>query len=282
MTGHLPYHFDSTADPTLYHYTDLLGAKAILASQSFRLSEFTAMNDPSEFAFAKEKFNALLDKNSPHLDLIPHYVLAQTFDELEEATGLLLGSLTTRDNDLTQWRLYGDNGQGCVLGLDAAYLEHDAGVRICRIMYDPDIVSTLFESMITALQEQWNEDQSDLATLQDFARRVVMDMFTIKHPAYADEREVRISRMLIRANDAYADPGGNASDGARVQPTNVLVRKGRYGDVAYIALPLNLRGTSAIKSVGFGPRVSDEAFDAAKSKFENAGIKLWRSNIPYR
>ena len=276
------YHFDSSVDPILYHYTNLGGAESIVASQSFRLSEFTAMNDPTEFAFAKGELELLLNSDLPHLDVVPHYALAHAFDELEAATGLLLGSLTTRNDDLTQWRLYGDNGQGCVLGMDAAYLEHDAGIRICRVLYDPDGVAAALKAMLTVLQEQWQEDQADFATLQEFARRIVMDMFTIKHPSYADEREVRISRMVIRDGAGYFDPGGNGRGGAGIPANDVQVRNGRYGDVFYITLPLNLENRSAITSVGFGPCVSDDVFNSTKAKFEHAGVRVWRSNIPYR
>lgn len=279
---HVPYHFDGAVEKTLYHYTDLTSAQAIVTDQSFRLSEFTAMNDSSEFAFAKGELDLLLNQNTPHLDLVPHYVLAHAFEELEAATGLLIGSLTTRHDDLTQWRLYGDNGQGCVLGIDADYLEHDVGVRICRILYDPNDVAAALRAMITVLQEQWEEDQADFETLQDFARRIVMDMFTIKHPSYADEREVRISRMVTRIGDSPIDPGGNGRDGVRVLPNAVQNRLGRYGDVAYIALPLNLANSSAIKSVGFGPRTSDAIFNVAQVAFERAGIRVWRSTLPYR
>jgi len=278
----LPYQFDSAVEPTLFHYTNVQAAEAIVSSQSIRLSEFTAMNDPSEFAYAKGELNALLDADSPHLDFAPHYALAHAFEQLESSTGLLLGSMTTRRDDLTQWRLYGDNGQGCVLGIDAAYLEHDVGVRICRIMYDPKNVAAALKGMLTVLQEQWEEDQTDFTTLQDFARRIVMDMFTIKHPSYADEREVRISRMLNRVGNGYLDPGGNGRGGVHVKANDVEVRQGRYGDVCYIALPLKLENVSAIRSIGFGPCVSDDAFNSTRDMFERASIEVWRSSIPYR
>ena len=277
-----PYHFKSADEGTLYHYTNLVSVKAIIASQSFRLSEFTAMNDPSEFSFARGELDLLLNQDAPHLDLVPHYALAHAFDELEAATGLLIGSLTTRNDDLTQWRLYGDNGKGCVLGFDADYLEHDAGVRICRVLYEPSEVAAALKAMLTVLQEQWQEDQEDFEALRDFARRIVMDMFTIKHPSYADEREVRVSRMVTRVGGGYIDPGGNGRDGVRVPPNEVHSRKGRYGNVAYIGLPLNLTGSSALTSVGFGPCVSDDVFNAAEIEFERAGITTWRSAVPYR
>lgn len=277
-----PYQFNSSVDPLLYHYTDLVSAQAITASQAFRLSEFTAMNDPSEFEFAKGELDKLLDRNLPPLDIVSHYALAHAFDELEAATRLLLGSFTTRSDDLTQWRLYGDNGQGCVLGLDAAYLEFDAGVRVCRVLYEPEMVAAALKSMLTVLQEQWEEDKQDFHTLQDFARHIVMDLFTIKHPSYADEREVRISRMVNRSGGIYFDPGGNARGNLHVPPNEVQTRRGRHGDVAYINLPLNLSGNSAITCIGFGPCVDDQTYKATKAKFEDANITVWRSTLPYR
>lgn len=240
------------------------------------------MNDPSEFAFAKSQLHLQLRQDSPHLDLVPRCALAYAFDELQAATGLLLGSLTTRDDDLTQWRLYGDNGQGCVLGIDAEYLQLDAGVRICRILYEPSEVTAALKAMMTVLQEQWQEDHEDFGSLLDFARSIVLYMFTIKHPGYADEREVRVSRLVNRVGGSHIDPGGNGRDGNPVPSNKVQSRKGRYGDIAYIDLPLNLTLNSAIKSIGFGPCVSDEIFDAASIELESTGIRTMRSAVPYR
>lgn len=40
----------------LYHYTSLSGAEALIQNQTLRLSEFSMMNDRSEYTYAKAQF----------------------------------------------------------------------------------------------------------------------------------------------------------------------------------------------------------------------------------
>jgi hypothetical protein len=279
----IPYHFNSNDAPVLYHYTSIHGARGIAGNNSFWLSEFAAMNDPSEFSYARDQLHAVMASGEVQLGIVARLAIAIAIEDLGKATGQLIGSLSTRCDDLTQWRLYGANGDGCVVGIDAAFLEHDAGVAIRSVQYEPTLVRRLLLTGMSVVQDSSTEEPYNFPQLTDFARNLAVELFTIKHPGYADEREVRIMRMLVQSPDGLVDLGGNQTKGTTVPPLPVLVRETPTGPARYIALPLARNdGSSAVVRVGFGPRVSDRDLEENAPFFESRGIQVWRSQVPYR
>ena len=280
----LPWNFSSTEHPILYHYTSISAAKAMIETQSIWLSEHTAMNDKSEFVYARDRLTGLMGDHSVYLDTLARFCLMLAIEGLSQNTGLMLGSLTARRDDLNQWRNYASNGAGCVLGIDAAYLEHDAGVAIRTVLYDEIKADQILRSALEIIQEQFTAAPDDFETLMDFAHHTAADLFNIKHPAFADEREVRIARMLVcTADGSLCDVGGKRSDGSNVPAMPVSLRTGAFGETRYVALPLARRdGSSAIVNLGLGPTMSDADKLKHSAFFESHGITIWQSNLPYR
>ena len=280
----LPWNFSSATTPIVYHYTSAIAAQAMVENRSIWLSEHTAMNDTSEFAYARDRLFALLRDREVHMDMLARYCLVLTVESLIEGIGLMLGSLTARRDDLGQWRNYASNGAGCVLGIDAAYLEHDGGVAVRTVLYDENEVDCMLRAALEVLQQQYVDAPDDVTTLMDFARRAAVDLFNIKHPSFADEREVRIARMLVRADDgSLSDAGGNRTDSSKVPPMPVAERVGAFGKTNYVALPLTRPdGSSAIVSVGLGPTMSKTDQARHRALFEGHGLTVWQSTLPYR
>lgn len=279
-----PWNFNSDDCPVVYHYTTIEAARAMLESRSIWLSEYTAMSDSSEFAYAREQLFSLLRDRALYIDQAVRRHVIVAVEELAANTGLMIGSLTARNNDLGQWRIYAANGSGCVLGLDARYLQCDAGVAIRTVVYEEGLVDQILRLGLEIVQSQHADHPDDLATLRDYAQHFAVDLFSVKHPCFADEREVRISRMLVRENGGQlTDVGGNRIDGADTPALPVGLRNGRFGQTRYVALPL-IRddGSCAIISAGLGPTMDvEDAVNHARF-FEALGLDVWRSTLPYR
>lgn len=280
----LPWDFDSATTPTIYHYTSADAAVSMVKNRSIWLSEYTAMNDASEFVYARDRLLALLRDGKITVGIPARLCLIAAIEGLAQRTGLVLGSLSARSDDLSQWRTYASNAKGCVLGVDAGYLEHDAGVAIRTVLYEESQVERLLCSVLEVLQQQYTDDPSDVETLVDYARRAAIDLFNIKHPSFADEREIRIARMLIRADDgSLSDPGGNRTDGSSVPSLAVAERVGGFGSTKYVSLPLSRPdGSNAIISVGLGTMMSPPDRARFRAVFEALGLTVWQSSLPYR
>ena len=280
----LPWSFSSDTCPVLYHYTSIDAARAIVESRTLRLTEHTAMNDASEFAYARGRLLDLIRKHEVYTDLTTRLHIAAALEGLSANIALLIGSLTARRDDLGQWRSYASNGSGCVLGIDAQYLEHDAGVHAHTVLYDEAEVDVALGAGLTVLQEQFEDEPNDHETLSHYARRLAADLFSMKHPCFADEREVRMSRMLYRDETGQLnDPGGNRTGGGETPALLVEERGTAFGPARFVALPLvRDDASSAIVSVGFGPTMSAEVASANRDMFESHGLEVWRSTLPYR
>lgn len=280
----LPWDFSSDDSPIIYHYTSLEAARAIVESRTMRMSEHTAMNDASEFTYARNRLETSISNRELHTDLATRLAVVFALEGVADSTGLMIGSLTARRDDLGQWRSYASNGQGCVLGLDARYLEHDAGVAVRTVIYDEATVDLMLRLGVDVVQKQFEEAPEDRSTLNDYARHLAVDLFSMKHPCFADEREVRISRMVVRNGCGdFEDVGGNRTGGRKTPALAVEARDGSFGLTRHISLPLSRDdGSRAIVSVGFGPMMEPDRAAESSDFFEKHGIEVWRSTLPFR
>lgn len=154
----LPWDFSSDHCPVVYHYTSIEAARAIVENRTFRLSEYTALNDASEFSYARDRLIGLMRDRQVYTDLTTRIFVVSELEGLTANTGLMIGSLTPRRDDLGQWRSYAGDGGGCVLGLDARHLEHDAGVAIRTVVYDEALVDRMLCLGLGVVQQQLEDD----------------------------------------------------------------------------------------------------------------------------
>ncbi len=216
----LPWDFSSDHCPVVYHYTSIEAARAIVENRTFRLSEYTALNDASEFSYARDRLIGLMRDRQVYTDLTTRIFVVSELEGLTANTGLMIGSLTPRRDDLGQWRSYAGDGGGCVLGLDARHLEHDAGVAIRTVVYDEALVDRMLCLGLGVVQQQLEDDPDDHPTLSDYARRLCVDLFSMKHPGFADEREVRIPAPAKQTRSTTAqshEPPSSHEKAARPQ-----------------------------------------------------------------
>lgn len=157
----LPWDFSSDHCPVVYHYTSIEAARAIVENRTFRLSEYTALNDASEFSYARDRLIGLMRDRQVYTDLTTRIFVVSELEGLTANTGLMIGSLTPRRDDLGQWRSYAGDGGGCVLGLDARHLEHDAGVAIRTVVYDEALVDRMLCLGLGVVQQQLEDDPDD-------------------------------------------------------------------------------------------------------------------------
>ncbi|MDM7929053.1 DUF2971 domain-containing protein [Blastomonas fulva] len=280
----LPWHFSQNDHPILFHYTTEECARLIATNQSLWLSEYTVMNDSSEFFYARDRLMEALLKTPMGADSIVKFALIHVINNFSQQVSVVLGSLSVDSDSLGQWRNYAANGSGCVLGVRASFLCDEAGLNVRKVVYDEKIIDTILEVAVDVIFQQYKEDPEDIETLVEYARHAAADLFCIKHPCFLDEREVRVSRMLARdEHGVLFDPGGHASDGADTLPLAVLDRETKFGTAKYISLPLgNADGGNAIVEVGLGPTMSDQAKTSCRLFFEAQGFRVWDSKLPYR
>ncbi|MBD8875122.1 hypothetical protein [Roseibium polysiphoniae] len=283
----MKHFYEAVQGQILYHYTSVEAAEAILQSNVLRLSEFSMMNDKSEYLYAKSKFIEAYQNREVWIEEVPRFLVNIKLITHEPATVMMIGCFTEDPDDAGLWDRYADGGKGCVLGLDAYWLAERAGIAIRRVSYDPDYLRDFVNAGLAMLQSRYEENPEDRDELAELATWFVLDLYAFKDPRFRSEMEIRISRLTItdsKAEYGLFDSGGNRSDGDETPALAVQQREGHYGPVRFVELPLWEESyRTAVKSVGFGPNVDPGMEARVKASASALGdITNWRSDLPLR
>jgi hypothetical protein len=283
----MKHFFTTKAGQILYHYTTSEVAEAILRNRTLRLSEFSMMNDKSEYVYARSKFVEAYQNRKVWVEEVPRWMANIKLNTHEPATVMMIGCLTEDRDDVGLWERYADRGKGCVLGFDATWLAECAGVAIRRVSYDPDYLREFVNAGLAMLQSHYEENRDDREELAHLAAMFVMDLYAFKDPRFHSEREVRVSRLTVTEETAaygLRDPGGRRGNGTEIPALPIQLRQGQYGPTRFVDLPLwddGLRST--IRSVGFGPGADpDKEASVRRAAEENTDITFWKSDVPLR
>jgi hypothetical protein len=279
--------FEPTAGQVLYHYTTVEGAEAILRTKTLRLSEFSMMNDKSEYSYARSKFLEAYQNREVRVEEVPRFMVNIKLNTHEPATVMMIGCMTEDPDDVGLWERYADGGKGCVLGIDALWLAECAGVKMRRVCYEAGNLRVFVNSGLMMRQSQYEENPEDGDELEQLATMLVLDLYAFKDPRFRSEMEIRISRLTITNSSAeygLHDPGGHRGDGTEVPALLVQQRQGRHGPTRFVELPLwDEHQISAIKSVGFGPNADAQKEALVKRAASRIPqITFWRSDVPFR
>ena len=114
----------------LYHYTSIEGARGILTSQSIWMSDVRYLNDSQELDKAMKTFLENVDPK-----MVQTLSMAIYWGNLTRNHCVF--ALSSSPNILSQWRAYGDDGQGMAIGFDEKYLTtgwaEQQGILVDRI-----------------------------------------------------------------------------------------------------------------------------------------------------
>lgn len=283
----MEHFFEPVTGQTLYHYTSAEGAEAILRTKKLRLSEFSKMNDTSEYTYAKSNFIKAYQNRQVWVEEIPRWMASFKLTTHEPATTMMIASLTEEKDDVGLWDRYAGHGTGCILGIDACWLTKAGGVSVRRVSYDAEYLKDFVNSGLSMLQSAFEENPDNRDELEYLASGLVLDLYAFKDPRFRSEREVRISRLTVTDKTmpfGLRDVGGHKSDGAHVASVPIQQRQGQHGPIRFLELPLEDDSLGfALKSVCFGPGINlDSEASITDLVGEYSRIELSKTDVPLR
>ncbi len=200
-------------DNALYHYTSAEALMGIIKSRSIWASNISYLNDEQEYFYATNLIKPFLDQiernssNSFLLDFLTKLMI-------RDHCGPVFVASFSKDPDLlSQWRAYCKDG-GFSIGFkrdDLNRIAVESGFEIVKCIYDVKDQEKLIQHFINSL----TEDISMLAepvtarndALKFYAGKVNLQLKKliniIKHPAFKEERECRLVRLFVEANNAH-------------------------------------------------------------------------------
>ena len=275
----------------LFHYCSNDAFCSIVNSNSIWLSSLSLSNDSMEGKWIRRILEEEC-KKSAIADLDIKEVLA-SFDFVIAAYDGLGFCLSESDDMLSQWRGYASNGEGVSIGFCGEYLSKGyktdgnvSGFRLHQVSYGDlgqknrliSVVAELKKASLDGLlsvpglltspmtEEGWIDwrHRSLLAKSQTFL--LLNDLFIVKNPAFAEEREWRLLSLDFRQPDF-----------------DVQFRSSGYAIVPYRSYPVET-SAAPIKKVVLGPRNRSNESDVVRFLSLNGfkDVEVSRSTASYR
>lgn len=251
----------------IYHYTSVDTLLKILESQSLWASDLSKMNDPQEFIAGLEILRDLFSQRFPDsIDWLNHNQIVGSNNQQ-----LLLGcSFSNELDDLSQWRAYGDDGCGVVIGIDESIFRSHNTVTLPRFYREDEkpvsyvhlfnVIYSKQELVEKALDlfESVGDFTNDRA--DSFALSLGISRLACSYKAgfYHSESEVRALIEHSKRSELYLE-----EDLKDIQLFDLKFRTSKYGLIPYCNLMLGSQENSAIKQIVLGPKcnVTSEELD---------------------
>ncbi len=202
----------------LFHYCPTHSFHSIVANEAIRLTSLSLSNDSMEGQLAHE----LLLKRADKLDLTATQkedlkIILRTFDENVYGLGFCLSS---KKDQLSQWRGYADDAQGFSIGFEKSKLinalkkTHDfIDLVLIDIHYQPHEHIQLIDETLNLIKEylfkkanNTQDHRARFAEVSDVFSQIVKTLYKIKGVAFAEESESRLF-----SNFAVGDGDGGIS-----------------------------------------------------------------------
>lgn len=277
----------SGAPTHVYHYTSAEGLYGILESNTVWAADCRFLNDASEsqVGVAKARDISRARRFSTKDDqLISFYRELSKLLRQDSPEPNFIFSLSERDDDLSQWRTYANDGLGFTIGFSTEKLlensqDNEGEFEFSKVLYgsrDQDsILRSLFSTFekevkgIGAASSHSAGDIEEAAMLLDWLVANYSTLF--KHSSFRSEKEWRVNTYNLIDEES--------------QSVKIRARCGRL--IPYI--PLNLckfpHDKMPVSRIGIGPSFKDPTIKYAVEKLcgqTGFNVEIYNADSPYR
>jgi len=202
-----------SAPTVLWHYTNTASAAKIIESKKMWASDWNYLNDAAEGKLASQ---VLWEVSSENFSSDPSKIRERLVATCQFAYKNLIPtnyviSLTSDEDSLSQWRDYGDDGDGVALGLNYAKMEkpvRSTAVIQCRYLKYVELRKEARALLTRA--EEFADGQEEVRPMTDGDRLLRMATKVLGSPtkdeAYRAENEYRVVVMGEERLDLTGDP----------------------------------------------------------------------------
>ncbi|MGO7986109.1 DUF2971 domain-containing protein [Rhizobium leguminosarum] len=270
---------------TLYHYCNTQAFWSIVSNRSIWLSDLSASNDSEEGQWVNRLFLELAANSKQEHSIWPTIQIDMA--GLSRRVPVLGFCLSSKEDMLSQWRGYADDGSGFSIGFDDNYFNTWSSggpldIAIERVRYTRAEQIDLMRQRIAS--GDWGISLDEMKTDDELEEVVVrlMDQtgglartsaaitsnigYLIKNPAFAEEDETR----LIVRSDFFAETTKFRARGASL--------------VAYRELAFDDHPYQPIRKVFIGPKnqTSVDVVDSFLQRNGFWGVEVSKSAATYR
>ena len=277
-----------------YYYCSLETFLNIIKNQTIYLSDPLKMNDSEEIKWAIKKMDSNLFGQIIQRSYLSDIDKSDLIKILEEKgqNNVFISCFSKKEDLLSQWRAYGDNGNGVALGFDLNKLAKPGqNIRIKKVIYSNQIKKEYLresqfeiaaDTLSIAKQANDGADYDDKELLLDELLDVCLEY---KNPCFVEEDEVRliykeIERVdqVIEAHSAWSNREYHYKP-LKLEHSFRIIRKNDITE--YVIMPIE----NAVEKIIIGPRSMLKIEDAKKiikQYIPNNTISIKKSDASYR
>ena len=278
---------DAARIEILYHYTNLEGLLGIVQSGDIWMSDYAYLNDSDELTYglrlAKSRFE-LASKTLPSAKIALEN-WGSAVDQIQNR--VCVSSFSSDGDSLSQWRAYGPVAIG--FAAIPMMMLCPSTVRLQPVIYDEQVQIGLLDLFAYYLGSAYDDDKLSLtaerldALYADGSDRMLEFTALLKHPSFADEREIR---MIHVENPKWTSPFQPAPFRFRVS-RGILQPFATSRDIAALLGPPNTYPDKLpISEVMIGPGPHSKTLERGIRQLLNANgynsIPIRNSSAPLR
>ncbi len=279
-------HFVQDFPGLLYHYTDLNALISILSNHDLWLTNSRFSNDDHEITHGYEIALSVIKEKRGQSNNPEFKKYCDEVEELlsEPPQGVYICCFCEKDNLLSQWRSYGENGSGISIGFDPYGFTRFTGpdlptdeiglMRLWKVFYKDEVKKDIVEKALDMNFEGYSNDPEN-RTVQTAAESIHFFMPTFKDKDFAEENERRL--IFTPSKDCQVLPS---------------YRFGREMLVPYYSLQSLIKYVTQttdplpVKTVTVGPgirkNINKESIEMMLPQKDYSEVTVKVSDTPYR
>lgn len=217
----LPSYSLFACDPPdlLYHYTSYEGANGIITNKALWLTKLSYLNDTTELKLAIDLFQREASRIAKEIkDREQREFLEKAAHQLESFSEVnICAASFCEDGDLlSQWRAYGQKGNGIALGFNGKSFKNLSNIKLWKCIYKQrehlrivgELVETLLKSYNVILKgrignRNWGKTKSDL--IGYFNSTFLQVAPILKNSHFHEEKEWRLITVPMPFTDKNYD-----------------------------------------------------------------------------
>jgi len=238
-------------ETVFYHYTDVNGLIGILENGKIWATNINYLNDQSEITYCKDLILSISKKLERKCIGASKKLILEVRDYFENYSGdsdAYVACFCEVNDLLSQWRGYASNSGGYAIGIAPSRhicinwdedKTNDVKLRMYPVIYDPKTqkgkITRAINRTCKYLNDQKVEKKADYTSAKNLLfETLFIFLHTFKNPVFSEERE---RRVIIFSPDESL----------------IKVRKGAYGLLPYIEIPIRFDEYQLIDSITLGP-----------------------------
>lgn len=276
-----------TPPDIIYHYTSQDGLLKILDTKVLWATHILYMNDHTEFQHAfeltREKIKSTLSRRTNPTIKAMLETCQKTLDHFKN-NAVFVASFSEDGDLLSQWRGYGGDGNGFAIGFDRFILKELTESEMWRLepcVYDPKIQSRKISKLIASTIGPKFKGHPSYRTPEGVTTIFVMTPDSrllsdlshlsplLKHPAFREEREWRLTLPENFATETHHRPG-----------QSMLI------PYCHIPLTSTTNKLNCIREIVIGPgphpELSEKSLQSLLKTIGLDRVQIRQSQVPYR